>query len=343
MAGVHRRSHSCMGFTSGPPTSQSACADNGISWLEEPLDWHDYDGLAALKKASKVKIAGAELNHGWDEIKIMFEKDCLDIYQPDAVFAGGMAQVKKVIDACHEHDRTFSPHTWTNGIGFYMNWNMALADRKNSHPLEYPLEEPSWIPELREGIIDPILPNAERNASRPFRKPGSRFRNRQEESSASTASASSSSPRQASSSKSSAKKVLKDRPRTSRSEKTGTITRPENRPDLQRCGPHLVLEMMSVLEGEPVPRRHAARSAVARRATNPARMPAAQGGAKRRRGGRITVGVGGWDLDQSVGPAIPRLWAYVSLFVAAFGSRDARRIRSHKVPKAASHQGKKPA
>jgi L-alanine-DL-glutamate epimerase-like enolase superfamily enzyme len=79
----------------------AACHDNGFSWLEEPLDWHDYDGLAALKKASKVKIAGAELNHGWDEIKIMFEKDCFDIYQPDACFAGGMAQVKKVIDACH--------------------------------------------------------------------------------------------------------------------------------------------------------------------------------------------------------------------------------------------------
>jgi len=152
----------------------AACHDNGFSWLEEPLDWHDYDGLAALKKVSKVKIAGAELNHGWDEIKIMFEKDCFDIYQPDACFAGGMAQVKKVIDACHEHDRLYSPHTWTNGIGFYVNWNMALADRKNSHPLEYPLEEPSWIPEFREGIIDRILPN-KNGMLPPFRRPGLGF------------------------------------------------------------------------------------------------------------------------------------------------------------------------
>ena len=29
----------------------AACHANGFSWLEEPLDWHDYDGLAALKKA----------------------------------------------------------------------------------------------------------------------------------------------------------------------------------------------------------------------------------------------------------------------------------------------------
>lgn len=151
-----------------------ACADHGIEWLEEPLDWHDYDGLAALKKIAPVKISGAELNHGWDEIKIMFEKDCFHVYQPDATFAGGIAQVRQVIEACHERDRLFSPHTWTNGIGFYVNWNMVLADKANRLPLEYPLEEPSWVPQFREGIIEPIVPD--QNAMlQPFRRPGLGF------------------------------------------------------------------------------------------------------------------------------------------------------------------------
>ncbi len=151
-----------------------ACGDNGIEWLEEPLDNRDYNGNAALKKVSPVKITGAELNYGWDEIKIMFEKDCFHIYQPDATFAGGIAQVKKVIDACHEHEREYSPHTWTNGIGFYINWNMVLADRGNTLPLEYPLEEPSWIPEFREGIIAPIIPDKE-GLIHPFKRPGLGF------------------------------------------------------------------------------------------------------------------------------------------------------------------------
>ncbi len=151
-----------------------ACHSNGIEWLEEPLDSRDYDGNAALKKYSKVKISGAELNYGWDEIKIMFEKDCFHIYQPDATFAGGIAQVKKVIDMCHEKKRLYTPHTWTNGIGFYVNWNMVLADRGNTLPLEYPLESPSWIPKYREGIIDPIIPD--RNAMlQPFTSPGLGF------------------------------------------------------------------------------------------------------------------------------------------------------------------------
>ena len=151
-----------------------ACCDNRIDWLEEPLDSRDFDGNAALKKASRVKIAGAELNYGWDELKIMFEKDCFDIYQPDATFAGGIAQVRRVMEMCHQKDRLFSPHTWTNGIGFYVNWNMVLADPNNQLPLEYPLEEPSWIPEFRDSIIDPIIPDKD-GMLHPFTKPGLGF------------------------------------------------------------------------------------------------------------------------------------------------------------------------
>ncbi|MEJ2100932.1 MAG: mandelate racemase/muconate lactonizing enzyme family protein [Desulfobacterales bacterium] len=152
----------------------AACHLNDIAWLEEPLDSRDYEGNAALKKASPVKISGAELNYGLDEIKIMFEKDCFDIYQPDATFSGGIAQVQKIIEMCHKKERLFSPHTWTNGIGFYINWNMVLADNSNQLPLEYPLEEPSWIPEFREGIIDPIIPDPN-GILQPFTRPGLGF------------------------------------------------------------------------------------------------------------------------------------------------------------------------
>jgi len=151
-----------------------ACADNDISWLEEPLNYRDYNGNAALKAQARVPISGAELNNGWDELKIMFEKDCFDIYQPDATFAGGIAQVRRVIEACRQHERAFSPHTWTNGIGFYVNWNLLLSDENNDLPLEYPYEPPSWIPEFREEIIDPILPD-ENGLLAPFSRPGLGF------------------------------------------------------------------------------------------------------------------------------------------------------------------------
>lgn len=147
----------------------AACADNNIRWLEEPLDSRDYDGLAALRKKSKVALAGAELNYGWNELKIMIEKGCYDVYQPDATFSG-ISDAKRVLDACRERGLGFSPHTWTNGVGLMINLQMWLAGDKKL-PLEYPLDG-SWVPEFRDGILEhPILPNAD-GALTPPAEPG---------------------------------------------------------------------------------------------------------------------------------------------------------------------------
>ncbi|HPN95204.1 MAG: D-galactonate dehydratase [bacterium ADurb.Bin236] len=139
-----------------------ACARNNFRWLEEPLDSRDYDGLAALRaKKTGVRLAGAELNYGWDETKVMIEKGCLDAYQPDSTFCG-ISQAKRTLDACREKGLDFSPHTWTNGIGLIINMHLWLADAERNLPLEYPLEEPSWIPRWRDGIQEsPILPDSE--------------------------------------------------------------------------------------------------------------------------------------------------------------------------------------
>ena len=51
---------------------------------------------------------------------------------------------------------------------------MVLADRESPLPLEYPLEEPSWVPETREGIVAPILPDAD-GMLQPFTRPGLGF------------------------------------------------------------------------------------------------------------------------------------------------------------------------
>jgi D-galactarolactone cycloisomerase len=134
----------------------SACADLGVGWLEEPLDMHAYDECAELCRRSAVDIAGAELNGGWQEFKVMLEKGSFDIYQPDATMGGGIGDVKKVLDACQERGLGFTPHTWTNGLGFIINLHVYAAGPRD-HPLEYPYEPPGWVPEARDGILaEPI-------------------------------------------------------------------------------------------------------------------------------------------------------------------------------------------
>jgi D-galactarolactone cycloisomerase len=133
-----------------------ACAELGVGWLEEPLDMYAYDELAELRRRSDVPIAGGELNGGWQEFKVMLEKGSLDVYQPDATMGGGIGDAMKVLDACRERGLAYTPHTWTNGLGFLINLHVYAAGPRD-HPIEYPYEPPGWVPEARDGILaEPI-------------------------------------------------------------------------------------------------------------------------------------------------------------------------------------------
>ena len=134
-----------------------ACESLGVSWLEEPLDMHAYDELAELRRRmTRLKISGCELNGGWHEAKVMLEKGSLDVYQPDATFGGGLGGAMRIARACRERGLEFTPHTWTNGLGFMVNLH-AFAAHPERTLLEYPFEPPGWVPEVRDGILsEPI-------------------------------------------------------------------------------------------------------------------------------------------------------------------------------------------
>lgn len=135
-----------------------AIAEYDVYWLEEPLDRFDFNGLAKLRRSAKVPIAGGEMNQGLHEFKILFEKGCLDVYQPDATLAGGVLMAREVAKMAQEHKVRFSPHTWTNGIGFAINAQIA-ASVPNCPILEFPYEPGSWSPQARDAMLTkPFLP-----------------------------------------------------------------------------------------------------------------------------------------------------------------------------------------
>jgi D-galactarolactone cycloisomerase len=133
-----------------------ACAALGVEWIEEPLDMYAYDEQAELCRRSPVPVAGGELNGGWQEFKVMLEKGSFDIYQPDATMGGGIGDARLVLDACRKQGLGYTPHTWTNGLGFLINLHVYAAGPRDC-PIEYPYEPPGWVPEVRDGILaEPI-------------------------------------------------------------------------------------------------------------------------------------------------------------------------------------------
>ncbi len=136
----------------------NAVARFGVYLLEEPLDRFDFDGLAALHEKSPVRLAGGEMNQGLHEFKVLLEKNCLDIYQPDATLAGGVTMARKVAEMAHNQGKLFSPHTWTTGLGFAVNMHIA-ASVPNCPILEFPYEPASWSPAVRDAMLaEPFIP-----------------------------------------------------------------------------------------------------------------------------------------------------------------------------------------
>ncbi len=115
-----------------------------------------YDDLTALNAYSKVPIAGGELHSaGYPELAMMVERRCYSIFQPDAVFTGGIAQTHRLIELVTERGFRYTPHTWTNGIGFAINLQLVgAAGATHGLPLEYPIDPPGWIPEARDAMLE---------------------------------------------------------------------------------------------------------------------------------------------------------------------------------------------
>jgi D-galactarolactone cycloisomerase len=94
------------------------------------------------------------MNSSWCDFKRMFELESLDIFQPDAVlaggtYAGGISVVSWIIrevrrraeGAQGDYRPRFSPHTWTTGLGFIIGLHLVgVLPEEERSLLEYPLE-----------------------------------------------------------------------------------------------------------------------------------------------------------------------------------------------------------
>jgi L-alanine-DL-glutamate epimerase-like enolase superfamily enzyme len=125
-----------------------------VRWLEEPLPRHDYDGLRRLRdKLGTLPIAGGEDNHGLHEFKLLIDRQCYDILQPDALLSEGVGQMRKIAALAELAGLEVAPHTWGNGIGLMANLHLSAAI-PNCPFLEFPHDPPSgWTAAARDQML----------------------------------------------------------------------------------------------------------------------------------------------------------------------------------------------
>jgi D-galactarolactone cycloisomerase len=130
----------------------------GVLWVEEPLPESDLRGLAALRAATGVRIAGGEMTRDLQALIAALDADALDVFQPDVVLAVGMSRARTLAELALARNRWFTPHTWTNGIGLLANLHVAAGVGGGPY-LEYPYDPPGWTPERRDFMLrEPVRP-----------------------------------------------------------------------------------------------------------------------------------------------------------------------------------------
>ena len=134
---------------------------HGVRWLEEPLRGEDVAGLARLRRESGLPVAGGEMARTPALLDAYLEADALDVYQPDAVLAVGLAGARDLGRRVLARGLAFTPHTWTNGIGLLANLHLSAGIGGGPY-LEFPYDPPGWTPERRDFMLaEPITPDAD--------------------------------------------------------------------------------------------------------------------------------------------------------------------------------------
>ena len=99
----------------------------GVYWLEEPLGRYDLDGLARLTEAVDILIAGGENNTGLHEYRMMIDRGCYDVLQPEAMVGETMSQLRKACAYAEMHQKLCAPHHGGGGLGFVAHLHLCAA------------------------------------------------------------------------------------------------------------------------------------------------------------------------------------------------------------------------
>ena len=131
-----------------------ALADQGVFWMEEPLDRFDVEGMRRLREQldGRMRIAGGEMLREPGRALELARARAVDVLQTDAVLGGGIGGLLPIAREAGEHGVAFTPHTWGDGIVLAANAHL-LAAAGQTLWLEYPFDPPHWTPERRDFVL----------------------------------------------------------------------------------------------------------------------------------------------------------------------------------------------
>ena len=98
-----------------------------VFWFEEALHPDALEDFIALRRASKVTIAGGEVLTRRQSFAPWLEGGAFDIVQPDVTKCGGLSEQRRIAYMARDHGVRFIPHGWNTCVGLASDLQMASA------------------------------------------------------------------------------------------------------------------------------------------------------------------------------------------------------------------------
>jgi D-galactarolactone cycloisomerase len=102
-----------------------AVEEYDVSWYEEPVIYHNFEGHAEVRRATSVPIATGENLYTRFAFRDLGLARGADVWQPDAAMAGGLTEMLRIGALASAMEVQLAPHVW--GSAFLQAASLQLA------------------------------------------------------------------------------------------------------------------------------------------------------------------------------------------------------------------------
>ena len=126
--------------------------DCDLAWFEEPVIADDKPGMADLRAAATMPIAAGESEATRFAFRDLAMAGCVDIFQPDPAFCGGITETMRIAALASAFNLRFAPHLWAGAPCFFAGLHLCAASPA-SFTVEYSCGANPMIHSLIEGKV----------------------------------------------------------------------------------------------------------------------------------------------------------------------------------------------
>ena len=98
-----------------------------IHFFEEPINRHNFAGMAEIRREVSMPVAGGEGVTSLDEVEGYLIAGSVDIFQPGATVAGGITAFRRVAQLCERYFVPVAVHAWASGVGLMANYHAGFT------------------------------------------------------------------------------------------------------------------------------------------------------------------------------------------------------------------------